>query len=157
MASGFYGCSTEYRRHPHRVQCFVYPVSSSSAVRSISEAPAFSCNRLNLRVPGIGTIHAFLQSIHARDICAGVAFFLRPNGVPVRATPGSPQNFRDGTAAWKHGNPFRPRNEMKPCIGRITGRWQAERTGRTRYPILRAREKAIRSAVPSWSNGFPRR
>lgn len=48
---------------------------TSSAVRSISEAPAFSCNRLNLRVPGIGTIHAFLQSIHARDICAGVAFF----------------------------------------------------------------------------------
>ena len=46
---------------------------TSSAVNLMSAALAFSCRRLSLRVPGMGTIHGFLQSIHAREICAGVA------------------------------------------------------------------------------------
>lgn len=54
---------------------------TSSSDNVMSAAPAFSCNRSGLRVPGMGTIHGFLQSIHAREICAGVAFFhLRYSG-----------------------------------------------------------------------------
>ena len=41
---------------------------TSSAVNATSAAPRFSSNRLRLRVPGIGTIHGFLQIIHASEI-----------------------------------------------------------------------------------------
>lgn len=40
-----------------------------------SAEAAFSRSLSSFRVPGIGTIYGFLQSIHAREICAGVAFF----------------------------------------------------------------------------------
>ena len=45
---------------------------TSSSDKRTSTAPAFSFNRSDLRVPGMGTIHGFLQSTQARDICAGV-------------------------------------------------------------------------------------
>ncbi|HJA80813.1 MAG TPA: LysR family transcriptional regulator [Candidatus Mediterraneibacter intestinipullorum] len=48
---------------------------TSSSVSSTSAACAFSSRRLYFLVPGMGTIHGFFASIHAREICAGVAFF----------------------------------------------------------------------------------
>ena len=49
--------------------------ATSSAVRMTSAAPAFSFSRSSLRVPGIGKIQGFFHSIHASEICAGLAFF----------------------------------------------------------------------------------
>lgn len=50
--------------------CFISP-----GVSWMSSAPMFSFSLLNLRVPGMGTIHGFLHIIQAREICAGVACF----------------------------------------------------------------------------------
>ena len=49
--------------------------ATSSAESRISAAPAFSASRTRLRVPGIGTMYGFLQSIHASAICPLVAPF----------------------------------------------------------------------------------
>lgn len=48
---------------------------TASGERRTPAAPAFSRMRSALRVPGMGTIQGFLQSIQARLICAGVAPF----------------------------------------------------------------------------------
>ena len=49
--------------------------STSAGKSTTSAAFAFSRIRSDLRVPGIGIIQGFLQSIHAKAICAGVACF----------------------------------------------------------------------------------
>ena len=47
----------------------------SSILSSIDAAPMFSSSLLSFVVPGIGATHGFCARIHARAICAGVAFF----------------------------------------------------------------------------------
>ena len=47
----------------------------SSGDRIIFPALKFSFSRENLQLPGIGMMYGFLQSIQAREICAGVEFF----------------------------------------------------------------------------------
>ena len=47
----------------------------SSALRVTSFAPRFSLIRASFRLPGIGMIYGFLQSIHARETWPFVAFF----------------------------------------------------------------------------------
>jgi len=46
---------------------------NSSDVSSTSAAPTLSSSRLNLVVPGMGTIQGFCAKSQARAICAGVA------------------------------------------------------------------------------------
>ena len=64
-------------------------MAATSPVESrISAAPAFSVSRARLRVPGIGTMYGFLQSIHASAICPLVAPF------PPRAYAGEREALR---------------------------------------------------------------
>ena len=60
---------------------------TSSWVSFISADSIFSSSLFTFLVPGIGTIYGFFASIHAREICAGVAFFsslkLRIRRIPV--------------------------------------------------------------------------
>jgi hypothetical protein len=55
--------------------------SRSSGVNSTFSAPRFSSRRLGFVVPGIGTIHGFFASSHARATWAGVAFFRSANAL----------------------------------------------------------------------------
>lgn len=62
----------------------------SSALGTISAAPLFSFSRCNLVVPGIGTLHSFCTSSHAKAICAGAAPCARIRHTRDRPAPCSP-------------------------------------------------------------------
>ena len=100
-----------------------------------------------LRVPGIGTIHGFCARSHAREICAGVAFFLSAN----RCTASTIGLFAARFSGLKRSNPAR-RSVFGSSVVRASNL-----SGQVAHPNRAPRHEAdpqllagLKYAVPLW-------